>query len=237
MTVETFEKRVWGFARAHGVPFISRTDAADFREFVSEKVQDFVAQTRILYDDNVTFTLSSSDTGYYELLDETIFSRPVLEPEVIFIDGNPLTDSDGLPGLVTVGEANDWVANYRSVTDATPQKAFVIQKGDSQVLRLMPAPDATYAGVIAGWVQHFSLTPESVDDSTEMVIPRAARQACIKYVAGELILIGAEGPSQQAAAALSQLGISEGQKHSVKAGSYLAQDTRGRLKNRVYSLT
>jgi hypothetical protein len=231
MNVATFENLVYNYARAHGVPYISRSEQADFREFVSRKVRHFVEQTRCLYDDGVTFTLTSADDGTYDLLDEEVFSRAVLEPRIVLISTSassgfsPLLDNDSLPGLCSLADADDWGFDYRNVADAQPQKAMLFPP---QTLRLTPAPNTTYYGVISGWVQHIDLTAAAITDETDMELPETVLDACAHFCAGELILVGAEGPSVAAAIALANRGLELGSRYAAKASSMLLGDSARR---------
>lgn len=236
ITVEEFEDLIYnGYARTHGQPFIKWTQRAELRAFVSRQLRSFVEQTMCLYDDNVTFSLTSADDGTYDLLDEDVFSSAVLQPEYVVIASNPCTNAEGLPGMVSVAEANNWAYDYRTVADAQPQKALLIPPN---TLRLIPAPDATYSGVVCGWVQHFDLTADGTYDTTNLNLRHGSIDAAAAYIAGELLLPGAEGPAVEKAVGLRELGLSKAQKATSRANSFLAGfQTRGPRRSYTYQLS
>jgi len=233
-TVEEFEELVFAYARAHGQPFIKWQDRAKLRAYISRQLFRFVEQTKVLYDDNVTFDTTSSDDGTYDLLDTTIFSRAVLEPEVVLVESLPLLDTSGLPGLYSVSELNDLPFDYRTMTDGRPEYAALFPP---QTLRLAPAPDAAYDVTISGWVQHFDLTGSSVKDTTDMELGDGTVDAAAMFIAGEFIMVGGEGPSLAAGAGLSEKGLAMAKRASGRAASFLQGPTiRGRRTPSRYRL-
>jgi hypothetical protein len=234
-TVEEFVKLVFTYARTHGQPFLKWQEQAELRAYISRQLFRFVEQTKVLYDDNVTFDTTASDDGTYDLMDTDVFSRAVLEPEVVLVEDAPLLGDDGLPGLVSVAQANDYAADYRTIARAQPQKALLIPP---QTLRLIPRPDAAYDVTVSGWVQHFDLTGASAYDTTPMEIGDGTIDAAAKYIAGEMILVGGEGPSLEAGNALIQIGLSQAKKASGRAASFLQGPmVRGRRTSSTVTLS
>lgn len=237
ITVEQFEELVFTYARTHGQPFIKWQDRANLREFISRQLRRFVEQTMVLYDDNVTFTTTSSDTTY-DLLNTgatAVFSKAVLQPEAVLVSGEYLLNEDDEPGLVSVAEANRWASNYRGLTRARPQKALLIPPS---TLRLIPQPDAAYSCVLCGWVQHTDLTASGIVDTTDLDLRHGSIDAAAQFIAGELLLPGAEGPTVAAAVALRDLGLNSAVKASSRAASFLqGRQVRPLRRQTIYSLS
>lgn len=237
ITREEFIDLVWETARGHGVPYIRRTDGDALLKFINRKLQEFVERTRILYDDNVTFATTASDDGTYDPADLDTFSREILQPEVVFIEGQALLDASGKPGLWSVREANDLPYDYRNLADGQPQMAILFQSGAEFTFRLAPAPDAVYDGIVSGWVQHFDLLGADVNDGTELELPKASVDAAAQFIAGELCIPGAEGVAREAAEGLSARGIAMGEKHAVRSMVLLqGPQVRGRRTGHRYCM-
>lgn len=232
-TVEQFVNLVYQYARAHGQPFLKWQEQAELRAYISRQLFRFVEETKVLYDDNVTAE-TVDGTGTYDLLDTDIFSRAVLEPEFVYIAGDVLLDDDGMPGLISAAQANDYIANFRTAAEARPTKAYLMPP---QTLRLIATPDDEYAVVISGWVQHFDLTGASVYDTTAMQLGDGSIDAAAMYCAGQLISVGAEGPGLEAGISLSNAGMAMAKKAAGRAASFLQGPmVRGQRTYSTYSL-
>lgn len=232
-TVEEFVKLVYAYARTHGQPFLKWQEQAELKAFIGRHLSVFVEQTKVLYDDNVTFDTTSTDDGTYDLLDTDVFSRAVLEPEVVLVEDLQLLDENGLPGLISVAEANDYAYDYRTTTRARPEKALLIPP---QTLRLIPRPDAAYDVTVSGWVQHTDIT--TMGDAADMEIGDTSIDAAAKYCAGELISVGGEGPGLAAGQSLMAQGLSQAKRAAGRAAAFLQGPTvRGRREPSLYSIT
>lgn len=237
ITREEFVDLVWQTARGHGVPYIRQTEVETLLKFVNRKLQEFVQRTRILYDDNVTFTTADTDDGTYDPADLDTFSREILEPEVVLIEGSPLLAANGKPGLWSVKEANDLPYDYRNVAAGQPQMAILFQSGAEYTIRLAPSPDDAYDGIVSGWVQHFDLLGEGVGDATELELPKASVDAAAQFIAGELCIPGSEGVAREAAESLSARGLAMGEKHAVRSMVLLqGPQVRGRRTGHRYCM-
>ena len=239
-TREEYLELIYGYAKYHGQPWIEWQDQAKLRAFVTRELQAIVEDTKILYDDNVTFDTTSSDDGTYDLLNTdatvgTAMSSAVLEPELVLVEDSPLLDYNGLPGLISVAEANDFAYDYRTTTRVRPQFACLFPP---KTLRLIPRPDAAYDVTISGWIQHFDLDGATVTDSTEMNLDARSVKGSAMAIAGELIMVGAQGAALEAARALVNAGRSQLVKASGRAATFLQGPTiRGRRLGSIYTLS
>ena len=244
-TLEQYLQLIFSFARNHGQPFLKWQEQAELRAFVNRELQAINEEKKLVYDENITFDTTATDSGYYDLMDDdkyvstlrtalkgsTVYVQ-ILELEVVLVEGSPLLDADGLPGLVSVAEANDWVYDYRTVTDAQPQKALQIPP---YVLRLIPAPNAVYDITLCGWIQHFDLT--TCLDTEVLWLDSGAVAGTAMKIAGELCMVGAEGPALEAAMGLSNRGMARLSKAASRAHSVLqGPQVRGRRTQEIYSL-
>lgn len=238
-TLEAFESLVFQYARSHGQPFIKWQERAELRAFINRELQSINEEKKLLYDDNITFDTTSTDSGAYNLmLADTYLSVSktaaegtntyvqILEPEFVFIEDAVLVGTDGMPGLVSVDEGTRWPYDYRTVADAQPQYAALLPPS---TLRLIPAPNAAYDVTISGWIQHFDLTEDGIADTKALWLDAGSVKGAAMAIAGELIYVGAEGPAIQAALTLVERGKSQLSKASSRAAAYLqGPQVRGR---------
>lgn len=241
ITLEEFEDLIFTYARSHGQPFIGWTERAKLRAFVNRHLQRINEEKKLVYDDNVTFATTSSDSGVYEFIPstDTYYSvrRAVyvqlLEPEIVLVEGAALIDFEGMPGLISVDEGNRQFYDYRTVADAQPQRAMLL----TGALRLIPAPDAAYDVTVCGWIRHFDLTADGTADTAELWIEDGAADPLAMAIAGELISVGSEGQTTQVGIGLAERGMAKLTKAASRAASLIqGQQVRRKRGASRYSL-
>lgn len=193
MTLEDFRTLVFTIAKTHGQPYIKLTDTADLNALINESLRRLCVDTKCLYDDNVTFTLSTSVSGRFDMRDTTYFSREMVDIRRVVIDGSPLWGPTASQHLFSVEQIERDVPNYRTAATGKPSRAAVIPPS---TLILSPAPSSVYSNCfVSGWY-----LPDLLElDTDELALNEEDQRDAAYQVAYDLILPTAEGTSLEKA--------------------------------------
>lgn len=181
MTRLEFRELVERICKPFGRNYASGT--AEVNSIINERLQKFSELTRCIYDPQVTLTLEAH-TGSYRLDDPAVFSRPVVQPDIVVLDGTVLTEV----------HAQDYgTLGYYPLADEGQPGSWFVRPGDYLVL--LPTPDDAYTPCyVGGYVLHTALATSSTDDDEDIEIPATAQRAAAVYTAVALMYPFATGP-------------------------------------------
>lgn len=172
MDYADFRSLVVHFSKVYGPPYILQSAYGDMDALISEVLKTFSAETRCIFKDDITGTLASG-TGLYSLRDTTIFSREILEPTEVVVNG-------AVRPRVAQNDYRAFNNDYTQDTDAEPQRYILIPPHH---IRFHPDPDSAYAVRIMGWVVHQDMD----SDSDQIEIPPEYQRLAAKKAACELM--------------------------------------------------
>ena len=171
---------------ASGRDFTNNT-SADQLVVANRRIKMFCERTRVLYDDQITFDLSPNGSipanGVYDLRDTTYtFGKAICWLDTVLIEGVPLRDPEGIPGLTPIGKLPP---GYQVQAASRPRCA--VQLSPTSV-RLFPVPDQSYSNCFAtGAILHPEINVAPFADGTQLSIPDEYCEAVAVFVAIGLI--------------------------------------------------
>jgi len=185
MTLSDFIDLVYENAIVEGQPFIPRGNTSLVFPFIDSQFAAICAKTKCFYSDRITMTIAQGDKRL-DLRDTTVFSKRIVLPESIWIDGAQLRNMDGLPGPTGLDEQRIWRGDYQTETQGKPAQWSMFQPS---TLVLFPESDAAYDNCYAtGWTLHepcdnLSQTVEFLDEHLYPVARIVARELILPYSA------------------------------------------------------
>lgn len=235
MTREDFEALVLSYAKAHGQQYIQTTEVAKLREFLNRMFTRICAEHKLIYDDNITFTVTSSSTGIFDLRDTDVFGKQIIACDQVVVNSNLLRRLDGTAGGWSVDELTKFEEQWRTASANEPQ-AWAARPPHH--IRLYPRPDATYSNsAVAGWITHPDITASGFLDTTELSFAPEDCEPIARYCVAELLLPYADGTSLEKAMQIKALAEKELDAGSSRAGRmYQGPFVRGKYRRRVYHL-
>ena len=162
MTLQDFrDDLVKAYTDVLGQPYLEGTAQNDA---INRALERFTEDTYCLYDDDVSFTTSSS-IGHYDMRDTTVFGQKMLRVLRVWVDGVLIRQ------VATQRDMVNLESLYIYATPDTPKYWFT--QGTSQLV-LYPKPDSTYSDTyVSGWYLHPTLS----DETEELVIPDSDLEA------------------------------------------------------------
>lgn len=122
------------------------------------------------YDPNVTFTLTADDNRY-TLTDTAVFSKRLIKPNFVTINGSVLRDSEHVPGLWELGAFQDKHQHWQDDTSGTPTIAFMPNSDEIMLWRKPNAACVTAAqNYVAGTVYPTKFVYTAADPEAATVL-------------------------------------------------------------------
>lgn len=142
--------------------------------------REFESYTFCCYGHKIPFTLR---TGFeeYNLRDRAVFSKMILHPKYVTLNGTTLKGPDGELGLWNITDNHELYRGYQTYDNGTPVRAFL----DGERIIFSPPPDAT---AVAGtnYISGAYLTDDfkpGVDDKKSLDIPSEYEKSVVYLAA------------------------------------------------------
>lgn len=161
------------------------TDTTEQEAVANEVLKQFSIDTLCLFDDNISFVVSTS-TGTYSLRDTGVFGKPLVKIGTIWVNNSPLTE-------VQQDEIGRIFPGYLTSTYATGQPAYWFTQPPHHMVTV-PISASAYTGknFVSGWYVHPTITagtsleiPDealdfaAIDLAVRLARPRATGDALI----------------------------------------------------------
>jgi hypothetical protein len=172
MTKAEIRTLTLNLADVGGENYILNSQTTLLDELIERRLKLFSIQTRCLYDDKISMTLTVG-TDQYTMDSTTVFGRPLIDVTRVMINGSyiPRATTLDMPRINS---------GYLLVAGALPKVWFT----HPQRLMLYPKPDAAYDDCyVSGWFYQ----PAFSADSTESDIPDEYSELACRFIAESLV--------------------------------------------------
>lgn len=141
MTLTNFFDLLEAYTEAQGQSFLAN-DVAGTTDLINREAKRFAQETLCLYSDTITMTLTAS-TAKYSMRDTAVFSKMVIEPTHLWVNGNLKTRVSTAPDMAGLNP------HFHSASDAEPGYWYT---SPPYHIVLRPAPASAYSNSrVEGW--------------------------------------------------------------------------------------